>query len=170
LLRHVERVAAHVHRILGRPAEHPPLAIEDQDDFGVEADPEAVEKQWDELSKHNHRQQERLQRAIEERLSRGLDAEIAFREALKDVVPSGFDAESDQSEEPWLDDDRTTFGESFEDEAAVDDTGFRDAREDCFEIEEQERHPLLQHFDELFRVLQQMETDIVAEIDSRSCV
>ena len=34
LLRHVERVAEHVHRTLRRPAEHPPIAFEDDDDFG----------------------------------------------------------------------------------------------------------------------------------------
>ena len=34
LLRHIERVAEQVHRILRRPAEHPPVALEDDDDFG----------------------------------------------------------------------------------------------------------------------------------------
>jgi hypothetical protein len=43
LLRHVERVAEHVHRILRRPAEHPPVAL-DVDDFSGPADPEATEK------------------------------------------------------------------------------------------------------------------------------
>jgi hypothetical protein len=40
LLRHVERVAEQVHRILRRPAEHPPVAVEEDDDLGEE-DPEA---------------------------------------------------------------------------------------------------------------------------------
>ena len=33
LLRHVERVAEQVHRILRRPAEHPPIVLDDDDDF-----------------------------------------------------------------------------------------------------------------------------------------
>ena len=33
LLRHIERVAEQVHRILRRPAEHPPVAFEDDDDL-----------------------------------------------------------------------------------------------------------------------------------------
>ena len=50
------------------------------------------------------------------------------------------------------------FGESFDDADAAEGAGFRDARDDWFESEEQERHPLLQQamdllvrFDTLFR-------------------
>ncbi|MGO9921952.1 MAG: hypothetical protein ACLQIB_45560 [Isosphaeraceae bacterium] len=64
MLRHIERVAAQVHRVLRRPAERPPLAIDDDGDFGGAADPEAAEALWDEAFKHNRRQQERMQRAI----------------------------------------------------------------------------------------------------------
>ena len=81
------------------------MTFDDGDDFGGAADPEATEKLWDELSKHNRRQQERMQRAIEERRSRGVDDETAFREALRDVVPDRPDEETERSDEPWRDDD-----------------------------------------------------------------
>jgi hypothetical protein len=44
LLRHVERVAEYVHRTLRRPVEHPPVAFEDDDNEGGAVDPEATEK------------------------------------------------------------------------------------------------------------------------------
>jgi len=143
LLRHIERVAEEVHRILRRPAEHPPVTLEG-DDFGGAADPEATEKLWDEISKHNRRQQERMQRAIEERRSRGVDVETAFEDALRDVIPDVPDEESERSEEPWTDDEHAPFGESLEDEAAGEGAGFREADDNRFEAEEEERHPLLQ--------------------------
>ena len=86
LLRHVERVAAQVQRTLRRPAEHPPVEFE-EGDFEGAVSPEVIEKQWDELFKQNRRQQERLQRAIEELRSRGVDDETALRDALREVVP-----------------------------------------------------------------------------------
>jgi hypothetical protein len=136
LHRHIERVAEQVHRILRRPAEHAPVEIEDDDDFGAAADPEAAEKLWDELAKQNRRQQERLQRALEERLSRGLDHETAFQEALREIVPGLPDEETDRSDEPWRGDEPLPFGESF--------AGKEEKDGDRFEAEEEERHPLLQ--------------------------
>jgi hypothetical protein len=136
LLRHIERVAEQVHRSLRRPTEHPPVEIEDDGDFGAAADPEATEKLWDELAKQNRRQQERLQRALDERLSRGLDHETAFREALREIVPGLPDEEAERSDEPSRDDEPPPFGESFAGEAEKD--------RDRFEVEEEERHPLLQ--------------------------
>jgi hypothetical protein len=144
LLRHVERVAEQVHRKLRRPAEHAPVEIGDDDDFGGAADPEATEKLWDELAKQNRRQQERLQRALEERLSRGLDHETAFREALREIVPGLPDEETERSDEPWRDDEPPPFGESFADEAARQGAGFPVADGDESEAKEEERHPLLQ--------------------------
>ena len=136
----------------------PRSSFEDDDDFGGAADPEATEKLWDELSKHNRRQQERMQRAIEERRSRGLDDETAFQDALRDVVPDLPDEETEQSDEPWRDDEHPPFGESLADEAAGEGAGFRKAGDDPFEAEEEERHPLLQkamdllvRFDSVFR-------------------
>jgi hypothetical protein len=145
LLRHIERVAEQVHRILRRPAEHPPVPLEDDDDFGTAADPDATEKLWDGLAKHNRRQQERLQRALEERRSRRLDEETALREALRDIVPELPDDEPERSGEPWHDEGHPPVGESLADD-------------DSFRTEEEPRHPLLQQamdlivrFDSLFR-------------------
>jgi hypothetical protein len=143
LLRHVERVAEHVHRILRRPAEHPPVALDD-DDFGGPADPEATEKLWDEIAKQNRRQQERMQRAIEERRSRGADVETAFHDALRDVVPDVPDEGIERYEEPWTDDQHAPFGESLEDEAEGEAAGFRETNDNQFDADIEERHPLLQ--------------------------
>jgi hypothetical protein len=69
LLKRIERIAAQVQRILHRPAEHPTMTFpEDEADAGT-ADPEAIEARWDEVFKHNRRQQERLLRAFESRMS-----------------------------------------------------------------------------------------------------
>src|SRR5947209_19029940 len=56
LLRRVERVAEQVHRILRRPAEHPPVTFPEDEPSGGVPDPEATEALWDELYKHNRRQ------------------------------------------------------------------------------------------------------------------
>ena len=158
LVRHVERVAEYVHRTLRRPAEHPPVAFEDDDNEGGPVDPEATEKLWDELSKRERRQQERMQRAVEERRSRGVDDETAFEDALRDVVPEGLEDETERSGEPWCDDEDAPLGESLADEAASEGAGFRETGDDQFETEEEDRHPLLQqamdligHLDTLFR-------------------
>jgi hypothetical protein len=143
LLRHVERVAEQVHRVLRRPAEHPPVTFEDGGDFEG-ADPDATEAQWDEMFKHNRRQQERLQRAIEERRRRGLDDETALRDALREVVPEVPNEEFERSDEPWRDDKDASFGEALAEEAAQDVTGFREAGDDPFEAHIEERDPLLQ--------------------------
>ena len=143
LLRHVERVAEQVHRILRRPAEHPPVELEDDDDFGGAADPEATEKLWDELAKHNRRQQERMQCAIEERRSRGLDDETAFG------MRSGTSSRSTPTRKP---NDSTSRGATTKhppfDESPADEAAgramFEEADDDPFEAEEEERHPLLQ--------------------------
>ena len=108
----------------------------DGDDFGGAADPEATEKLWDEISKHNRRQQERMQRAIEERRSRGADVETAFQDALRDVVPDVPDEETERSDEPWTDDEHPPFGESLEDEAAAEGAGFREANDNQFDAED----------------------------------
>ena len=83
LLRHIERVAEQVHRTLRRPAEHPPVTSEDDENFDGTADPEVTEKLRDEMFKQNRHRQERMQRAIEERRSRGIDDETAIHDALR---------------------------------------------------------------------------------------
>jgi hypothetical protein len=146
LLRHVERVAEHVHRILRRPAEHPPVDLGDEDASGEFADPQLMEKQWDERFKHNRRQQERIQRAIEERRSRGGDVESAFRDALREVLAEPSDEDSDAIDEPWRDDEHLSFDESLADKDADEDAGLTEAEDEPFETREsaKERHPLLQ--------------------------
>jgi hypothetical protein len=154
LLRHIERVAEQVHRILRRPAEHPPLELED-DDSGSGADPVATEKLWDEIAKRNRRQQERLQRAIDERRGRGLDEETALRDALEDVVPDLPDDGAERSDEPWCDDEPPPFTGSLADEAAGQDAGFPGADDTSFEAVEEECHPLLRRA-----------TDLLVRLDS----
>ncbi len=144
LLRHVERVAAQVHRILRRPAEHPPAGLDDDADLGHADDPEATERLWDELFKQNRRQQERMQRAIEELRSRGVDDETAFDEALQDVVPDVPDEETELMDEPWRDDDDAPFDESLDDDDAGEGAGFLETDDEPFETEKEKRHPLLQ--------------------------
>jgi hypothetical protein len=150
LLRHIERVAAKVHRTLRRPAEHPPVELGDDDDLGGTSDPEATEKLWDEISKHNLRQQERIQRAIDEGRRRGLDNATAIREALRDILPDFLDDETERFDEPWRGDEHPPFGESLADEAA----GFGETDGDPFETEGEQIHPLLQQAIELIACLE----------------
>ncbi len=150
LLRHVERVAEHVHRTLRRPSEHAPVEFEDDDGFGTTADPEATEKLWDELAKQNRRQQERMQRTVEEGRRRGLDVESALREALRDVVPDLPDDDTERSDQPWRGDEHPPFSESIAEEAAEEDAPFREADDDPLGAAEDQRHPLLQKALDLF--------------------
>jgi hypothetical protein len=149
LLRHVERVAAQVHRTLRRPAEHPPVEFE-EGEFEGAVSPEVTEKHWDDLFKQNRRQQERLQRAIEELRSRGVDAETALREAMREVVPPSPDEETDEPDEPWHDDEHVSFGQSAEDVAEGEGAGATEAGDDGPTADEDERHPLLQQATDLF--------------------
>src|SRR5262245_18098624 len=50
LAQRIERIAAQVHRVLERPAEHPPVTFPDEDDGAP--DPEATEARWDEIYQH----------------------------------------------------------------------------------------------------------------------
>lgn len=148
LLRRIERIAAQVHRILQRPAEHPPVTFPDDETSSGVPGPEADEALGDEMFKHNRRQQERLQRALEERLSRGEDHEKAFEKALEDLglEVSGEEFDSAAEQEP------------FDDDEALDEPEFEDEEEDGPFAVEKERHPLLKramdllkHLDGLFR-------------------
>ena len=120
------------------------MSLDDDDDSYSTPDPEASEKLWDELAKQNRRQQERLQRAIEELLGRGLDHDTALREALREIVPDRLEEETDSSDEPWRGDEHATFGESLEDEALGEGDGYSESDDERFDAEEKERHPLLQ--------------------------
>jgi hypothetical protein len=144
LLRHIERVAARVHRTLRRPAEHPPVALPEQEDvLGAGPDPEATEALWDELFKHNRRQQERFERALEERRSRGEDADEAFENALADLGLDGPEEEPAESGEPWHDDVPEPSGEE----------AVSGATESPFPVEERKRHPLLERAMDLLKEL-----------------
>ena len=140
LRKRIERIAAQVHCILQRPPEHPPMAF--SDDESPVPDPETTEKEWDEMFKHNRRQQERLERSMEERRSRGEDDDKAFENALDDLA---LEIPGEESEdEPWRDDDDQPFagayeGEELPDEAVADIGSEEDAP---FERDD-ERHPLL---------------------------
>jgi hypothetical protein len=146
VLQRIEWIAAQVHRTLQRPAEHPPVEFPEDEAPGEPPDPEAREASWDELFKHNRRQQERLQRAVEERRSRGEEDE-AFEHALEDLgleVP-GEDAEA--ADEPWPDDE--PFAEPDPGDTGPDQAGGWDDDPEnvAWEAEDDpvdSRHPLLE--------------------------
>jgi hypothetical protein len=105
LIRRIERIAEQVHRTISRPSEHPdPLSGDDD-----ESDPDVVEFQWDALFRHNRRNQERMHRALEERLQQGEPHEEALENAMRDVgIPVPSDPridEDDEDDEDWFDSD-----------------------------------------------------------------
>jgi hypothetical protein len=137
LLQRIERIAAQVQRTLRRPAEHPPVRFPEEDPLpGARVDPETDEALWDEMFKHNRRQQERMQRSLEERRSRGEEDDEALENAIRDLglelpgeeVPSADDSWSDERPELTLPDEL---------DSAVEE-------EDPLMTAERERHPLLQ--------------------------
>jgi hypothetical protein len=83
----IERLARKVHETISRPAEHAPVEFP-EGDASLPPDPAGHEARWDEMFKNNRRNQERMQRVIEERLLRGEDTETAFEAAIHEVVPS----------------------------------------------------------------------------------
>jgi hypothetical protein len=146
VLRRIERVAAQVHRVLQRPAEHPPVQFPDDDEYGGEPDLETTEALWDEMFKHNRRQQERMQRALEERQRKGEDDESAFENAMRDIgigVPG--DEESGPGDEPRRYDEEEPFGGSLSSDAEPEEPGIGGAEvnEASFGADDEERHPLL---------------------------
>jgi len=152
LIKRIERIAAQVQRVLRRPAEHPPLTFPDDEFSGAAPDPDAEEALWDEMFKHNRRQQERMQRSIEERRSRGEDDEQAFEKALEDLaidVPG-----EDDSDESWSEDEPESFAEPFNVDAAVDEAiaEGKSESDDPFTAAE-EGHPLQQHAMDLLHSL-----------------
>jgi hypothetical protein len=150
LARHIERVAKLVHRILKRPPEHAPVTFPDE--AGGELTPEADEALWDEMYKHNRRQQERLQRAIEEHQNRGEDDDEAFENAMRDLGLEG----PDEEDESWEEDE--AWGPAEEALAEIDFTEDEpESAEDSDDGPFRDRHPLLaramdllQHLHELF--------------------
>jgi hypothetical protein len=92
----IERIAQLVHRTLSRPAEHPPLQLDDEEMDSDDA--RGDESQWDASYKENRRRQERVQRAIEEHLARGDDYEDAFDAAMLEETVLGLPEESPEDE------------------------------------------------------------------------
>src|SRR5262249_29853966 len=89
-----------VHRTLSRPAEHAPVELEsDACDPGGALD--GSEADWDEQFKQNRRKQERIQRAIEERVGRGEDPEGAFRAAMGDEGIIDLPDERSEEDDDW---------------------------------------------------------------------
>ncbi len=90
----IERVVRIAHQTISRPAEHPPVGPVADSPF---VDAPWTETDWDEAFRANRRQQERIQRAVEERMQAGDSTEEALRAA--------FDAElgafADDSPERW---------------------------------------------------------------------
>jgi hypothetical protein len=150
LIRRIERIAAQVQRILQRPAEHPPVTFPDDDASGVAPDPEATEALWDEMYKHNRRQQERLQRALEERRARGEDDDEAFEHALEDLGLEVPGQDSSPAEESWGEGEEP-FGET-DDELPDEAVSADDDEEDPL-TGRRERHPLLKRAMDLLKRL-----------------
>jgi hypothetical protein len=151
LIKRIERVAAQVQRVMRRPAEHPPITFPD-DDSGVPPDPEVTEALWDEMYKHNRRQQERMERSIEERRSRGEDDESAFENAMEDLgleIPG-----EEDDDESWDEAEPDSFDESSEVDDELDDAFAEesDENDDPFAARE-ERHPLLKRATDLLHQL-----------------
>src|SRR5262249_55230566 len=96
----IERVTQLVHRTLSRPAEHAPVELEsDACDPGGALD--GSEADWDEQFKQNRRKQERIQRAIEERVGRGEDPEGAFQAAMGDEGIIDLPDEPSEEDDDW---------------------------------------------------------------------
>jgi hypothetical protein len=148
LIRRIERIASQVQRTLGRPAEHAPVELpDDSDSFSdLPRDAKATELAWDEAFKHSRRQQERLERAFEDRLSQGEDAEQALANALDDVVPEIPEEKSDSADESWHKDEEGSL-------RASDDAGLDEEQDALITAGNDERHPLLQRAMDLLHEL-----------------
>lgn len=131
----VERIAQQVHAMLQRPPEHAPVEFEEGDFHWRALD----ESHWDEAYKEQRRKQERLQRATEEQLAKGVDHDEAFENAMRDegIIDSPLDDDSSDACEDELKDeyDNESWRESLQEEANDDD-------EDSFESYLAQRHPL----------------------------
>jgi hypothetical protein len=156
LLTRIERIAAQVHQILQKPPEHPPVHFPEDEGVG-KPDPETTEALWDEMFKHNRRQQEGMQRAIEERRSRGEDVDQAFENALSDLgleTPDETEAETEE----WSEDAEDPFAGAIEEEDELTEaTGSREA---------DERHPLLERAMDLLHYLHKLFGNVESRFES----
>ena len=80
----VEWITAQVQQIIARPSEHadPFPADDESEPF---PDPDKLESRWDAIYRSNRRLQERLHRAVEERLQNGEPHDEAFENILPDI-------------------------------------------------------------------------------------
>lgn len=141
LVSRIERIARLVQQRVGRPAEHPPASASDDGDEVVPGSAEH-EAEWDELFRENRRKQERIQRAVEERILRGDSVDEALDGAFEAELPppvreDDLDEESDSPDSTeagfW-----TEIEDAAESETASDWTASDDALEGPAE-----RDPLL---------------------------
>jgi hypothetical protein len=162
--RRIERIAEQVHRVISRPSEHPDPFCREDDESELFPDPDEVEARWDAVFRYNRRRQERLHRAIEERLQQGEPRDEALRNAFRDVgipVPGdpsiagdddkfdddGFDDFADiDEEEPW----------SFSDEAWTESL---DEDDEPRTLIDRQRDPLLQRAMDLLHRLHDVFND-----------
>jgi hypothetical protein len=151
----IERIARLVHKTLSRPAEHPLVHWDDDDDS-----PE-TEAQWDAMFKEDRRRQERMQRTIEESLARGEDHEEAFDRAMLEETAAGLPEEPSDEQSPpewdqWTDwDDLEDADEDEEDEAWRESIP-EEARDREDRMLDRERHPLLQRAMDLLARLHEL--------------
>jgi hypothetical protein len=164
LLHRIERIAAQVHRTLRRPAEHPPVTFPDAEASGGVLDPEAAEALWDDLFKHNRRQQERLQRALEERRSLGEEDEEAFEHALNDLGLEAPNEESGEADELWQ--EQEPFAESLEGTVSHEANAWDDEEARPLAFTEEERQPLLKRTMELLKLLHDVFRDAAPQLRS----
>ncbi len=135
LIERIRRVAELVHRNLRRPSEHAPVTFGADDGTAPTAD--EIEAKWNEMFKHNRRQQERLERAIEERLQRGEDHDTAYANAMRDI---GLPVPGDKKpgEEGFVEDEAGDWSEVIGDWQDEDDDDWDDDELDADEFDDDE--------------------------------
>ena len=155
LLTRIERIAAKVQRSIGRPSEHPPIGLTDED-FGADRDIVETEAEYNELFKYTERRKEQLHRAIEERMQRGEDHNTAFENAMRDIglsVPGDpdwpIDDDADNSNDLLDEQPFDVEAEDWQQEADEAVTEF----EDELESDARHDHPLLRRATDLWHTL-----------------
>ena len=148
----IERIAAKVQRSIGRPSEHPPIGLADED-FGAERDIVETEAEYNELFKYTERRKEQLHRAIEERMQRGEDHTTAFENAMRDIgltVPDKSDWQIDDVDVDFNDlEEEAPFDVEAEDWQSGPDEFATDFDEELAEDERRD-HPLLRRGTDLW--------------------
>lgn len=161
LARRIERIAEQVHRVISRPSEHPDPFSGEEDETELFPDPDEVEARWDAVFRYNRRRQERLHRAIEERLQQGEPHDEALKNAFRDVgIPVPGDPAIADDEDEFGDDD---FGDVDEDEPwSIPDEAWKeslDEDDDPRSLFEKQCHPLLKRAMELLHRLNDVFND-----------